>query len=96
MGYRTPFFAYDKSPILVEVGRCEAAIQKLGKADPNLVPFAVPLDLLLTRVRQGANEVGLELPDRFTVGAPNSVAFKKWFYSQKAEVECRWPLNIFP
>jgi hypothetical protein len=65
----------DKTKIKVEVGRCESAIDAIGA---DMVPHAIPLDLVLSRVRAAAEEVGLSLPEPLTPGPPESREFKKW------------------
>jgi hypothetical protein len=66
----------DKQKINVAVGPCEKAINETGGAD--MVPFAMPLDLVVRRVRTSAKEAGLSLPKQLTPGLPDSRDFKKW------------------
>jgi hypothetical protein len=66
----------DKEEIKVAVGPCEKAINEIG--GPDMVPFAMPLDLVLRRVRTSAKKAGLSLPKQLTPGLPDSDDFKKW------------------
>jgi hypothetical protein len=65
----------------VEVGPCQVAVDKLGSAS---VPFIIPLDLLLRRVRGATEEVGLDLPEHFCPGLPTSAEFKRWLVDIEA------------
>jgi hypothetical protein len=66
----------DKEKVKVAVGPCEEAINETGGAD--MVPFAMPLDLVVRRVRTSAKEAGLSLPKQLTPVPPDSDDFKKW------------------
>jgi hypothetical protein len=66
----------DKEKIKVAVGPCERAINEIGGVD--MVPLAMPLDLVVRRVRTSAKGAGLSLPKQLTPGLPDSDDFKKW------------------
>jgi hypothetical protein len=66
----------DKTEIKAEVGPCEEVINKFSGAD--MVPLALPLDLVVRRVRESAKEAGLSPPKHFCPGRPDSAEFKSW------------------
>jgi len=65
-----------KGKIQVGIGPCERVINEIGGAD--MVPLAIPLDLVLRQVRYAAESAGLTLPKKFTPGPPESAEFKRW------------------
>jgi len=71
----------DKTKIEAVIGPCEEVMNELGCA--GMVPFPIPLDLVVKELRKGARKAGVNLPKSLTPGAPDSDIYKKWI----AEVE---------
>jgi hypothetical protein len=73
--------ASEEKIVVVEVGPCNKIMERLGGGD--IVPYPIPLDLVVRRVRALARKAKLSLPKYFTPGPSKSDEFKKWI----AEIE---------
>ena len=70
----------DKTGFEVEIGPCQAAIDKINERFPDMVQHIFPLDLVARRLRKFANDAGLtpKLPKPLTPYAFGTDEYKKW------------------